>query len=181
MELTDKTIALLATDEFEDSELTRPLEALKAAGATVEIISNKLGTIVGKNGTEVTVNAVSDEVDSNSYQGLFLPGGVGNPDKLRLHTPSVAFVRSFFEAHKPVAAICHAPWMLIEAGVVSGRNIASWPSLKTDLENAGASWLDEAVVTDNGLVTSRNPDDIPVFIDKMIEEFAEGTHAEQTV
>ncbi|HTK39665.1 MAG TPA: type 1 glutamine amidotransferase domain-containing protein [Patescibacteria group bacterium] len=180
MDLADKSFAVLATNQFEDDELTKPLEALKQTGATVHVVSEEAGEITGKNGATVAVDIVVDEADASSYDGLVIPGGVGNPDKLRMNDSAVTFVKHFFEQHKPVASICHGPWMLIEADVVNGRTVTSWPSLKTDLTNAGASWVDEEVVVDEGLVTSRNPDDIPAFIDKMLEEFSEGTHNEQT-
>lgn len=178
--LHGKKIALLAADGFEDSELEKPLEAVRSAGAEVTIISEKAGTITGKNGTECTAEKAVEDVSSDDYNGLLLPGGLKNPDHLRMNPVAVQFVRDFFAAHKPVAAICHAPWMLIEAGVVEGRTLTSWPSLKTDLENAGAHWVDEEVVVDHGLVTSRKPDDLPAFCAKAIEEFGEGKHEGQT-
>lgn len=178
--LNGKTIALLATDGFEDDELTKPLEGVREAGANVVIISNGKDTIEGKNGTEIDVDASADEVAAADFDGLLLPGGVHNPDVMRTVPEAVTFVRDFFTLHKPVAAICHAPWLLIEADVVRDRKVTSWPSLKTDLVNAGADWVDEEVVTDQGLVTSRNPGDIPAFTAKAIEEFAEGEHDEQT-
>lgn len=181
MELEGRHIALLATDGFEDDELTRPLEALREAGAEVSVISEQEGPFKGKNGTVEDALYAVEDVDASSYDGLFLPGGVQNPDTLRMNEAAVQFVRGFFAAHKPVAAICHAPWMLIEAGVVDGRTLTSWPSLKTDLTNAGAIWVDEEVVVDQGLVTSRNPGDIPAFTAKAIEEFAEGAHEGQTL
>lgn len=180
MQLDGKHIALIATDEFEDSELTQPLDALREAGAEVTVVSIKPDTITGKNGTEIHVDALVDDVDSSEYHGLVIPGGVGNPDKLRTDEGAVSFVREFFEQHKPVGAICHGPWLLVEADVVDGRTVTSWPSLKTDMVNAGANWVDEEVVVDEGLVTSRNPDDLPAFCSKIIEEFAEGKHEEQT-
>lgn len=180
MELEGKRIALLATDGFEDSELTEPRDAIVNAGAEVVVVSNKTDPIVGKNGTEIPVEHLVDDVKADDFDGLLLPGGVGNPDKMRMHAPAVNFVRAFFDTNKPVTAICHAPWLLIEAEVVRDRTITSWPSLKTDLINAGADWVDEPVVTDNGLVTSRGPDDLDAFCTKAIEEFAEGTHASQT-
>lgn len=177
--LNDKTIALLATDGFEDSELTKPLEAVRAAGATVLIVSNKTGSINGKDGTTITVDTIVDDVSASDYDGLLLPGGVANPDIMRMNKTAVAFVRAFFDQHKPVAAICHAPWLLIEADVVSGRKLTSWPSLRTDIINAGGDWVDESVVVDEGLVTSRNPDDLPDFCAKAVEEFGEGKHTLQ--
>lgn len=179
--LNEKTIALLATDGFEDSELTKPLEAVRAAGATVVIISNKTGTITGKDGTTIDVDTTVDDVSIDDYDGLLLPGGVANPDIMRMNKTAVAFVRAFFDQHKPVAAICHAPWLLIEADVVSGRRLTSWPSLRTDIINAGGEWVNESVVVDEGLVTSRNPDDLPDFCAKAVEEFGEGKHTGQTV
>jgi protease I len=178
--LTGKSIALLATDGFEDTELTKPLVATQEAGATVIIVSNKDGKIVGKDGTQVSVDVQVGDVNAEDFDGLLLPGGMHNPDVMRTEPDAVNFVRDFFEQHKPVAAICHAPWLLAEADVVQDRKLTSWPSLKTDLQNAGAHWVDEEVVTDQGLVTSRKPDDIPAFIEKAIEEFAEGEHAKQT-
>lgn len=178
--LDGKRIALLATDGFEDSELLQPLEAVENASAEVVVISEKDGEITGKNGTAVTVDRVVSDVDVHDFDGLLLPGGVANPDKMRMNEKAVAFVKSFFESHKPVAAICHAPWLLVEADVLEGRKITSWPSLKTDIENAGATWVDEEVVTDQGLVTSRGPDDLPAFCAKAVEEFAEGPHSLQT-
>ena len=178
--LENKKIALLATDGFEDSELTQPLEAIQNAGADVIVISDKTGEITGKNDTVIPVDKFIDEVNAEDFDGLLLPGGVANPDKMRMNQTAVQFVRSFFEQHKPVAAICHAPWLLIEAGVVSDRRVTSWPSLKTDLINAGANWLDEEVVVDQGLVTSRKPDDLDAFCAKAVEEFAEGKHELQT-
>lgn len=177
--LEGKKIALLSTDGYEDSELVRPLEAIQNAGATVEIISDHDGIITGKDGTEVEVDQLVENMLAESYDGLLLPGGLANPDKMRQNIQAVEFVRDFFAQHKPVAAICHAPWMLVEADVLGGRTLTSWPSLKTDIENAGGTWVDEEVCVDNGLVTSRKPDDIPAFCEKVIEEFAEGKHKEQ--
>ena len=179
--MTGKKIALLATDGFEDSELEHPMGMVRDAGAEVQVISIEDGEITGKNGTNVMVDAPVGDVSADEYDGLLLPGGVANPDALRMDEAAVDFVRNFFEQHKPVAAICHAPWVLIEAGVVEGRTLTSWPSLKTDLKNAGANWVDEEVVVDQGLVTSRKPDDMPAFCHKAIEEFTEGKHSEQTV
>jgi len=178
--LDGKRIALLATDGFEDSELTQPLQAIRDAGATVIVVSDKDETITGKNDTAVTVEEHVENVTADGFDGLLLPGGVANPDALRMNSAAVEFVREFFEQHKPVAAICHAPWLLIEADVLRGRTVTSWPSLKTDILNAGATWVDEPVVVDEGLVTSRKPDDLEEFSAKAIEEFGEGEHAQQT-
>jgi len=175
-DLTGKVIALIATDGFEDSELTEPKNAVEDAGAEVTVISDHTGVITGEDGTEITVDFTIEDIEPSDYDGLLLPGGVGNPDVLRQNEIVIDFVREFVESGKPVAAICHAPWLLVEAGVVKGRTLTSWPSLKTDIVNAGGNWVDEPVVTDNGLVTSRKPDDIPDFSAKAIEEFAEGTH-----
>ena len=179
--LSGKTIALIATDGFEDSELTEPKKGIEEAGAEVTVISEGMGVITGKDGTEVAVDATIDEVEPDDYDGLLLPGGVANPDVMRQNDMAVEFVREFVSSGKPVAAICHAPWLLVEADVLRGRTLTSWPSLKTDIVNAGGNWVDEPVVTDNGLVTSRKPDDIPDFIAKAIEEFAEGTHNSEEV
>ncbi|MBA2683290.1 MAG: type 1 glutamine amidotransferase [Gemmatimonadaceae bacterium] len=181
--LSGKRVAILATDGVEQIELIEPRKALDAAGALTKVVSLKSGTIQGMNhdkpGEKITVDTVLDSTTADEYDALLLPGGVANPDKLRTVPAAVDFVRAFFEAGKPVAAICHGPWLLIEADVVTGRNVTSWPSLHTDLENAGATWTDSEVVTDHGLVTSRKPDDIPAFNKKMIEEFAEGFHEAQ--
>ena len=177
--LEGKTIALLATDGFEDAELVEPFDAMRDAGANVVVISDKSGEISGKEGTTIDVDKTVDEVDSEDFDGLILPGGVANPDRMRTNKMGVEFVRSFFDEGKPVAAICHAPWLLIEAGVVADREVTSWPSLKTDIENAGGHWVDEPVVVDDGLVTSRKPADLAQFCAKSIEEFAEGVHALQ--
>ena len=181
--LDGKRVAILATDGFEQSELFQPLKALKSAGAEVDIISLKRGKIKAWDkkdwGKTIEVTYTTDEADPTDYDAIMLPGGVMNPDKLRADKNAVAFVRSFAGEHKPVAAICHAPWTLIEADLVRNKKITSWPSLRKDLENAGATWVDEQVVVDFGLVTSRNPDDLPAFISKMIEEFAEGVHDDQ--
>ncbi len=182
-QLNNTKVAILATDGFEQSELFEPKKALEDAGAEVKIVSLKSGEIKGWDeddwGKTVKVDITIDEANADDFDALQLPGGVMNPDKLRMNEKAVSFVKAFFTAGKPVAAICHAPWTLIEADVVDGRTITSWKSLKTDLENAGAKWVDQEVVTDNGLVTSRNPDDLPAFKDKMIEEFAEGYHRKQ--
>lgn len=176
-------VAVLATDGFEQSELFEPKKALEEAGAEVSIVSLETGEITGWNeknwGDSIAVDLTVAEASAADFDALQLPGGVFNPDKLRMDEKAVAFVKAFFEAGKPVAAICHAPWTLIEADVVNGRTVTSWKSLQTDLENAGAKWVDQEVVVDNGLVTSRNPQDIPAFNKKMIEEFAEGVHRKQ--
>jgi protease I len=181
--LSGKRVAILATDGVEQVELTEPRKALDAAGATTKVVSPKSGSIKGWNHTEwgdpIKVDVTLDNASPDDYDALLLPGGVMNPDHLRMNENAVTFVRAFFEAGKPVAAICHGPWLLVEADVVRGRNVTSWPSLQTDLRNAGANWTDSQVVTDHGLVTSRKPDDIPAFNRKMIEEFAEGVHEEQ--
>lgn len=181
--LAQKKIAFLATDGFEQVELTKPWEAIKDAGATVELVSLEKGKIQGVNHDEkadtFSVDKTVDEVSAEDYNGLVLPGGVFNPDALRVNEKAVAFIRDFFVQHKPVAAICHGPWTLVEADVVKGRRVTSWPSLETDLKNAGAIWVDEECVCDEGLVTSRNPDDIPAFCAKAVEEFAEGKHEAQ--
>ena len=181
--LTGKRVAILATDGVEQVELTEPRKALDAAGAKTRVVSPKPGSIRGWNHTEwgeqIPVDLSLDSASPDDFDALLLPGGVMNPDHLRTNRSAVNFVRAFFEAGKPVAAICHGPWMLVEADVARGRNVTSWPSLQTDLRNAGANWTDSQVVTDHGLVTSRKPDDIPAFNKKMIEEFAEGVHDEQ--
>jgi len=181
--LSGKRVAILATDGVEQVELTEPRKALDAAGASTKVVSPKSGSIKGWNhtnwGEPIKVDITLDSTSPDDYDALMLPGGVMNPDHLRTNENAVNFVRAFFEAGKPVAAICHAPWMLVQADVVRGRNVTSWPSLQTDLRNAGAKWTDSQVVTDHGLVTSRKPDDIPAFNRKMIEEFAEGVHDEQ--
>jgi protease I len=181
--LEGKSVAILVTDGFEQSELEQPRTALEEAGADTAIVSPKEGPIKAWDGDDFgdifDVDVALSDADPNDYDALLLPGGVMNPDKLRMVPEAVAFVRAFFEAGKPVAAICHGPQMLIEAGAVKGRTLTSYPSLKTDLINAGARWIDEPVVTDQGLVTSRRPDDIPAFNAKMIEEIGEGIHAGQ--
>lgn len=182
--LAGKKVAVLATDGFEQSELTDPVQALKNEGAEVHVVSPKAGQIQGmkhdEKGDKVRVDKTLGEADGADYDALVLPGGVANPDKLRLERQAIAFIRRFVEDDKPIAAICHGPWTLIDAGGVSGRRMTSWPSLKNDLKNAGAQWVDEEVVVDNGLVTSRKPADLPAFCAKMIEEIAEGRHAAQT-
>jgi len=183
-ELQGKRVAILATDGFEQSELTEPRKALDAAGAKTEVVSPHAGAIRSWKhtdwGDDVRVDRTLDQANFDDYDALLLPGGVLNPDKLRTDPKAVEFVRSFFDAQKPVAAICHGPIMLIEAGVLRGRHITSWPSVQTDARNAGARWTDEEVVVDRGLITSRKPDDIPAFNRKMIEEFAEGSPTQRT-
>lgn len=180
-----KKVAILATHGFEEIELTSPLKAMKEAGFKVDIISPESGNIKSwdqtKWGKDFEVDNTVDEVNIENYHGLMLPGGVINPDKLRRNENAVNFVRGFFKMHKPVAAICHGPQMLIEADVVNGRTLTSFPSIKTDLINAGAKWVDKEVVVDNGMVTSRSPKDLEAFNSKLIEEVKEGKHEAQTV
>jgi protease I len=176
-----KRVAILVAEGFEQSELDGPKQALDEAGAETLIVSPaEEGWVQAWQhfdlGDLYEVDVPLAEADPAEFDALLLPGGVANPDQLRMQPEAVNFVRAFFDAGKPVAAICHAPWTLVEAGVVAGRTMTSWPSVKTDLVNAGANWVDEEVVVDNGLVTSRKPDDIPAFNEKMLEEFAEGTH-----
>lgn len=175
-----KRVAILATDGFEESELHSPRAALLQAGAFVELISLEAGAIKGWKdgdwgGTEQVDRAVAD-AKVEDYDALLLPGGVMNPDKLRMDPDAVAFVRAFVDQHKPVAAICHGPWLLAEAGVVRGRKLTSYPSIRTDLTNAGAEWVDEEVVVDSGLITSRSPKDLPAFNARLLEGVAEGVH-----
>jgi deglycase len=181
--LSGKRVAILATDGVEQVELTEPRRALDQAGAKTVVVSPKSGKIKGWQhdhwGDEIPVDQELESASADTFDALLLPGGVMNPDHLRMNKKAVQFVKSFFEAGKPVAAICHGPWLLVEADVVRGRSVTSWPSLQTDLRNAGADWVDREVMTDEGLVTSRKPDDIPAFSRKMIEEFAEGIHAGQ--
>jgi protease I len=181
--LNGKKVAILVEDGFEQIELTSPKQALEQAGATTHIISPKRDKVKGwdetKWGQEFPVDTPIEQANANNYDALLLPGGVMNPDKLRINKSAVQFVRSFFDQGKPVAAICHGPWPLIEANVVKGRKMTSYPSLQSDLKNAGANWVDQEVVVDQGLVTSRNPDDLPAFNRKMIEEVAEGQHERQ--
>ena len=180
LSLKNKKVAVLVTDGFEESEFVQPVEALKKAGAAVELIALKSGTVkawANKNwGKEYQVDKTVAEANSHDYDGLLLPGGVMNPDKLRMDKDAVTFVGGFFDDEKPIAAICHGPWTLIETGELKGRTLTSYPSLKTDLINAGAHWVDEEVVVDNGLVTSRDPKDLPAFCKKMVEEIMEGVH-----
>ena len=179
-QLRNKRVAALVENGFEQSELLEPKKALEEAGATVDIVSPQSFRVRGWQhddwGQGVSVDRQLETADADEYDALLLPGGVMNPDKLRINPAAVRFVRSFVEAGKPIAAICHAPWTLIEAGAVKGRRMTSWPSLANDLRNAGAQWVDSECVVDNGLVTSRKPDDIPAFNKKMIEEFGEGQH-----
>jgi protease I len=179
-QLRNKRVAALVDQGFEQSELLEPKKALEAAGAKVDIVSPQSFRVKGWQhddwGQGVSVDRQLDSADADEYDALLLPGGVMNPDKLRINPAAVRFVKSFVAAGKPIAAICHAPWTLIEAGATKGRRMTSWPSLATDLRNSGAQWVDEECVVDNGLVTSRKPDDIPAFNRKMIEEFAEGRH-----
>ncbi len=179
-QLQNKKVAILVENGFEQEELTRPRQALHAAGAKTHIVSPAGKKVKGwdhvKWGDEFDVDAPLAEADPAQYDALLLPGGVMNPDKLRRNKQAQSFVRHFFDEGKPVAAICHAPWTLIDADVAHGRRLTSYHTLQTDLKNAGAEWVDEAVVVDDGLVTSRNPDDIPAFNEKMIQEFAKEEH-----
>ena len=179
--LDGKKVAILVADGFEQVEMTEPRKALDEAGAKTQIISPAQGQVKGWNHTEwgdqFPVDVPLNNARAEDYDALLLPGGVMNPDKLRMIPEAVNFVGSFFESDKPVAAICHGPWTLVEADVVAGLTMTSWPSLQTDLRNAGANWVDEQVVVDRGIVTSRKPDDILAFNAKMIEEFAEGRHS----
>jgi protease I len=179
--LQGKRVAILVTDGFEQDELFKPREALDQAGAQTKVVSLKSGKVKGWKltdwGKEVSVDVALDSARPDDFDALLLPGGVINPDKLRMEPKAVAFVKSFFDNRKPVAAICHGPWSVIEAGAARGRRIASWPSLKTDLRNAGAEWVDEEAVTDGNLVTARKPDDIPAFNRAMIELFSQGQQA----
>jgi len=181
--LNGKKVAILVEDGFEQIELTSPKEALEKAGAKTQIVSPKRDKVKGWEhtqwGQEFPVDVFIDKANANEYDALLLPGGVMNPDKLRTSKQAVQFVRSFFDQGKPVAAICHGPWILVEADVVNGRKVTSYTSIQTDLKNAGANWVDQEVVVDQGLVTSRKPDDLPAFNRKMVEEIAEGQHERQ--
>ncbi len=178
-DIKHKKIAVLATDGFEQVELTEPVKALRAEGATVTIVSLKSGEIQGMNhhekGDKTKVDLELAQAEAADFDGLLLPGGVANPDTLRADKHAVAFVKAFADAHKPIAAICHGPWTLIEADAVRGKKLTSWPSLRTDLKNAGAHWVDQAVVVDGNLVTSRKPDDLKDFNREMIAVFGEAT------
>lgn len=177
--LSETKVAFLATDGFEDSELTSPWQAVTEAGAEARLVSPKSGSISGAKGHEQSVDLAAGEASAQDFDALVLPGGVVNADQLRMDEASAAFVRAFFEQHKPVGVICHGGWILTDAGVVDGRTITSYPSLRTDLQNAGANWVDEEVVVDQGLVSSRTPDDLPAFNAKLVEEIGEGPHAGQ--
>ncbi len=178
--LTNKRVAFLATDGFEDSELTSPWEAVTGEGASAALVAPESGDITGKNGHTQKVDLTSGSASADDFDALVLPGGVVNADHIRMDEASVALAKAFFEQHKPVGVICHGAWILIEAGVVDGRTLTSYPSLKTDLRNAGADWVDEEVVVDQGLVSSRTPDDLPAFNAKVVEEIGEGRHEGQT-
>ena len=183
-DLKNKTVAILATNGFEESELKSPKAALIEAGAEVHIVSLESGTIKawadGDWGDAYTVDKTLEQVSHSDYNALVLPGGVINPDLLRREEKAISFIKDFFTAHKPVAAICHAPWLLAEADVLQGREVTSFHSIKTDIVNAGANWVDKEVVVDQGLVTSRSPKDLPAFNKKLVEEVSEGKHEMQT-
>jgi protease I len=180
-QLEGKKVAILAADGFEQVEMTQPRAALQEAGADTRIVSPEAGKIQGMHhadkGDTFGVDLALDEAKPEDFDALMIPGGLMNPDTLRSSEKALEFVRHFFREGKPVAAICHAPWVLIDANVIRGRTLTSWPAIKTDVRNAGGNWVDQEVVVDNGLVTSRKPDDIPAFNLKMIEEFGEGRHA----
>jgi protease I len=179
--LMNRRVAILAADGFEQAELEEPMRALKKEGADVCIVSPKDGKIQGmqhlEKGEKFDVDVPLSLAHASDFDALVLPGGLANPDTLRSTREAVAFVKQFADAGKPIASICHGPWVLIEAGIVNGRRMTSWPAIKSDIRNAGGDWVDEEVVVDNGLVTSRKPDDLKAFNAKMIEEFAEGRHA----
>jgi len=179
-ELNGRRVAILATDGVEEVEYTQPRQAVEQAGAQVELVSLRSGKIQAVQGMDKSntypVDRTVDQANPDEYDALLLPGGVANPDFLRMDPRAVAFVKSFATAGKPIGAICHGPWILVEADLVRGRTLTSWPSLHTDIRNAGGTWVDEVVHTDQGLVTSRKPDDLPQFCAKVVEEFAEGRH-----
>ena len=181
--LTGVKVAILVAEGFEQAELVEPKKALEAEGAQTSIVSPAKGKVQGwkhfQKGDKFPVDVPLDDADAADFDALLLPGGVANPDQLRMQPEAVAFVKDFFRMGKPVGVICHGPWTLIEAGVVRGRRITSWPSLKTDIRNAGGNWIDEEVVVDEGLVSSRKPDDLPAFCAKIVEEFCEGKHEGQ--
>ncbi len=181
--LDGKKVAILVANFFEQVEMTKPRAALEQAGAEVKIVSPDSGEIQGMNhadkGDKFPVDIELSKARAHEFDALMIPGGTMNPDTLRSTPQALEFTRYFFREGKPVAAICHGPWVLVDAGVVRGRKLTSWPAIKSDIRNAGGNWVDEEVVVDNGLVTSRKPDDIPAFNCKMIEEFAEGRHARQ--
>jgi protease I len=181
--LAGKKVAILVADGFEQVEMTKPREALEDAGAETKIVSPKSGEIRGMHhadkGDKFDVDLTLDEARPENFDALMIPGGLMNPDQLRANNKALEFTRHFFQAGKPVAAICHGPWVLVDAGLVRGRKLTSWPNIQTDIKNAGGDWVNEEVVVDNGLVTSRKPDDIPAFNRKMIEEFCEGKHEGQ--
>jgi protease I len=183
--LEGKKVAILAADMFERVELEEPRKALEDAGAKTEIVSIHDGEIQGFDhfdpANAIKVDRTVEEVSTDDYDALLIPGGVGNPDQLRGDENAVQFVRRFAQEKKPIAVICHGPWILVESGVVRGRRVTSWPTLQTDIRNAGGEWVDEEVVVDEGIVTSRKPDDIPAFNKKMIEEFCEGVHSRRQV
>jgi protease I len=183
-QLKDKQVAFLFTEGVEQVELVKPLQALQEAGAETTLVSLEAGEVQMFNhldkGDTLEAQLAAADADATSFDALVLPGGVANPDALRVDPDAIRFVRGFFEQHKPVGVICHGPWTLIEADVVRGRTLTSWPSLQTDLRNAGADWVDEEVHVDNGLISSRKPDDLPAFIAKVVEEIAEGEHEGQT-
>ncbi|HEY1238219.1 MAG TPA: type 1 glutamine amidotransferase domain-containing protein [Solirubrobacterales bacterium] len=183
-ELQGKRIAfLMANEGVEQVEYFEPREAVEKAGAEVDVISTESGQVQGFEHLDKSetwaVDKTTSEAKASDYDGVVIPGGVANPDRLRTDNDAVRFLRELFAAGKPAGVICHGPWMLVEADLVDGREVTSWPSLQTDIRNAGGNWVDEEVVVDSGLVTSRKPDDLPAFNSKIVEEFAEGVHAEQ--
>jgi protease I len=179
--LNGKKIAILVANGFEQVEMTKPRQAVEKAGAKTELISPEKGKVQGMQkdepGDEFNVEVPLSDAKAQNYDALLLPGGVANPDKLRIEPRAIEFISEIFQAGKPIAAICHGPWTLIEVGATKGRTMTSWPSLKTDLRNAGANWVDQEVVSDRGIVTSRKPDDIPAFNEKMIEAFSQGSQS----